>query len=125
MPRPRYPVTQPSLARPRRQIVERRLQTLDYIKRVCAGERHWLSVVLLASADEATPQLDRQAKDAETAMALRWFYLGVSMAPLLAITEGTFFVKALLQLFEESQYHFASAARQNIRKISRFGRPSR
>ena len=80
-----------------RQIVERRLQTLEYIKRVYAGECHWLSVALLPSSDEANKQLDKQAKDAETAQALRWFYLGVSIAPLLPVPEGPIFVRALLQ----------------------------
>ena len=108
-----------------RQIVERRLQTLEYIKRVYAGECHWLSVALLPSSDEANKQLDKQAKDAETAQALRWFYLGVSIAPLIIVPAGPIFVRALLQLFEEYQYHFASTARINIRKISRLGRPSR
>ena len=57
--------------------------------------------------------------------ALRWLYLGASIAPLLVVPEGSDFLKALLQLFEEYQYHFASAARQNMRKISRLGRPTR
>lgn len=70
-----------------RQIVERRLQTLEYIKRVYAGECHWLSVALLPSSEEANKQLDKQAKDAETAQALRWFYLspGSTMLPGAAV----------------------------------------
>ncbi|KAL1528370.1 hypothetical protein AB1Y20_009722 [Prymnesium parvum] len=104
------------------QIVERRRQTLEYIKRVCAGERHWLSVVLLPSADDAKSQQDKQAREAETAQALRWFYLGVSIAPINSVLDGAAFVKALLQLFEEYQYHFASAAR--LKNTKRHSRPS-
>ena len=38
--------------------------------------------------------------------ALRWFYIGVSLAPLLQRPAGVPFLRALLQLQEEYQYHF-------------------
>ena len=38
--------------------------------------------------------------------ALRWLYIGVSLAPLLQRPAGVPFLRALLQLQEEYQYHF-------------------
>ena len=38
--------------------------------------------------------------------ALRWLYIGVSLAPLLQRPAGVPFLRALLQLQEECQYHF-------------------
>ena len=49
--------------------------------------------------------------------ALRWFYLGVSAATLLQQPAGAPFLRGLLQLLEEHQYHFASSTVQNIKAI--------
>uniref|UniRef100_A0A7S3F7T6 Uncharacterized protein n=1 Tax=Haptolina ericina TaxID=156174 RepID=A0A7S3F7T6_9EUKA len=98
------------------QIVERRLLSFEYIKSVCSGDCHWLSLVQLDLSDDG--------KQDETPQALRWYHLGVSIAPLLQLPSGPSFVRAVLQLFEELTYHFSSTARQNIRKISRFARPA-
>ena len=48
---------------------------------------------------------------------LRWFFLGVSLAALLPQPPGVPFVRAVLQLFEEHTYHFASSAERNIKAI--------
>ena len=49
--------------------------------------------------------------------ALRWFYLGVSAATMLQQPAGAPFLRALLQLLEEHQYHFSSSTVQNIKAI--------
>ena len=86
-----------------RQIVERRLLSFEYIKSVCSGDCHWLSLVQLDLSDDG--------KQDETPQALRWYHLGVSIAPLLQLPSGPSFVRAVLQLFEELTYHFSSTAR--------------
>ena len=48
---------------------------------------------------------------------LRWFYLGVSLATLLPHPPGVPFVRAVLQLLEELQYHFASSTERSIKAI--------
>ena len=48
---------------------------------------------------------------------LRWFYLCVSLPAILSRPPGVPFVRALLQLFEEQAYHFASAAERSIKAI--------
>jgi len=48
---------------------------------------------------------------------LRWYYLGVSLASLLPLPSDTPFVRAVLQLLEEHQYHFASSAERSIKAI--------
>jgi len=36
----------------------------------------------------------------------QWFSLGLSLAPLLSIENGPTFVRSLVQLIEEYDYHF-------------------
>ena len=52
-----------------------------------------------------------------TYAALRWFYLGISATGLLQQPSGAPFLRALLQLLEEHQYHFASSTAQSIKAI--------
>ena len=48
---------------------------------------------------------------------LRWFYLGVSLATLLPQPPGATFVRAVLQVLEELQYHFSSQTGRSIKAI--------
>ena len=104
------------------------------------GDTHWLSTVALGLQEQsmtkavdsmqgATPPVRpcpaevRPLADSCPACAvLRWFYLGVSIGPLLQLQSGAPFVKAVLQLLEEFQYHFARSAVQNMKVLKARGR---
>jgi len=44
----------------------------------------------------------------------QWFYVGVSIAPLLQLDSGWQFIRACAQLMEEYEYHFANVAVQGM-----------
>ena len=92
-------------------LVERRRRSCAYLKEVYGGSKHWLSVVTLGAASSAKDD------GLEEAQVLRWFYLGVSLATLLPQPPGAPFVRAILQLLEELQYHFSSSTERNIKSI--------
>jgi hypothetical protein len=96
-------------------LVEQRARSFDYLKQVHQGDMHWLSAVTLGPQDAAL------SRSVESLQVLRWFYLGVSLGPLLQLPSGPPFVRALLQLFEEFQYHFARSAVQNMKIIKSRG----
>ena len=78
-------------------LVEQRARSFDYLKQVHQGDMHWLSAVTLGPQDAAL------SRSVESLQVLRWFYLGVSLGPLLQLPSGPPFVRALLQLFEEAR----------------------
>ena len=90
-------------------LVEQRSRAFEYLKRVQQGDTHWLSTVALGSQEQPL----HRGVDATT--VLRWFYLGLSIGPLLQLQSGPPFVKAVLQLLEELHYHFANRAAQNMK----------
>jgi len=92
-------------------LVEQRFRTFEYLKRVQQGDTHWLSTVALG------PQEQPLHKGVDATTVLRWFYLGLSIGPLLQLQSGPPFVKAVLQLLEELQYHFANRAMQNMKVV--------
>ena len=92
-------------------LVEQRSRSFEYLKRVQQGDTHWLSTVALG------PQEQPLHKGVDATTVLRWFYLGLSIGPLLQLQSGPPFVKAVLQLLEELHYHFANRAAQNMKVI--------
>jgi len=92
-------------------LVGQRSRAFEYLKRVQQGDTHWLSTVALG------PQEGPLHKGVDSATVLRWFYLGLSIGPLLQLQSGPPFVKAVLQLLEELHYHFANRAAQNMKVI--------
>ena len=92
-------------------LVEQRSRAFEYLKRVQQGDTHWLSTVALG------PQEQPLHKGVDATTVLRWFYLGLSIGPLLQLQSGPPFVKAVLQLLEELHYHFANRAAQNMKVI--------
>ena len=73
-------------------LVEQRSRSFEYLKRVQQGDTHWLSTVALG------PQEQPLHKGVDATTVLRWFYLGLSIGPLLQLQSGPPFVKAVLQL---------------------------
>lgn len=88
----------------RSPIVERRLRSFAYLKEIYDGsERHWLSVVSFGAAGP------KEEGVAEEPHAVRWYYLGLSLATLMAQPPGIPFLRAVLQTLEEHQHHFSSS----------------
>lgn len=120
-------------------LIERRILSCAYLKEVFTGKRHWVSIATIdgpngkeEAIDEAqgvsllphsrhVPSITTTAAQHPPARhlvaALRWFYLGVSAATLLQQPAGASFLRALLQLLEEYQYHFSSATAQSLKVI--------
>ena len=69
-------------------LVEQRARSFDYLKQVHQGDAHWLSAVTLGPQDAAL------SRSVESLQVLRWFYLGVSLGPLLQLPSGPPFVRA-------------------------------
>jgi len=95
-------------------LVEHRSRAYEYLKHVQQGDTHWLSTVALG------PQEQPLQRAVDQTTVLRWFYLGLSIGPLLQLPSGPPFVKAILQLLEEYQYHFSNRA-AHIAKIVKAG----
>jgi len=88
--------------------MERRFRSIAYLHEVFGGSRHWMSVASFGKDPESS---------IDEVQTLRWFYLGVSAATMLQQPAGAPFLRALLQLLEEHQYHFSSSTVQNIKAI--------
>lgn len=98
---------------PRRRVISRRLRSVQYLRSVFGGERHWLGVASIGGA----PQ---EASTTEDGVVHRWFLLGISLAALLQPSAAPAdLVRAMLQLLEEYHYHCASSSRQNQTDIPR------
>jgi len=96
--------------------LERRILSFEYLQRTLALEHHWLSVVSLPPKEQTT-------KSSDDAQGLRWYCLGVSIAAIekLQSASAAALVKALLQLFEEYNFHFGRAVQvvQSVRRAIR------
>ena len=92
---------QAELERKLSSLVKQRMAGFDYMRRVGTGERHWLSTVSLGDQEAGL------AKAVDPDVVLKWYFLGLSFAPLLQLASGATFVKAVAQLLEEYAYHFA------------------
>ena len=93
-------------------LVEKRIRSFGYLREVFAGSRHWVSIASLGNGGGYIKE-----DGLEETQALRWFYLGISASTLLQHPAGAPFLRALLQLLEEHQYHFASSTAQSIKAI--------
>jgi len=80
-------------------LLEKRKFNMDYLKRVHEEARqiHWMNVTLISPSDFGEEIQKRK---------VQWFNLGLSLAPLSAIENGPVYVRSLLQLMEEFEYHF-------------------
>ncbi len=121
------------------ELIDHRARSFQYIRRVHAGQKHWLGTVAFATDDLAQPRLYdssqvRAAAAHATRMPLitkqraalvlrrhprpalrvsqlaRWFHLGVSLAAVLQLPSDASFVRAMLQLWEEYTYHVSRPA---------------
>ncbi len=95
-------------------IVNKRVRNLDYLRRVHEGNVFWLNIVKIQTCDiERFYQPQTLQKRVQ-----QWFYLGMSIAPLLGKEHGWSFLRACSQLMEEYEYHFANAAIQGMVCVS-------
>lgn len=91
-------------------LVDKRQRDLDYLQRVHQDEIHWMNVVGLTREELRMHYAsERMAERAE-----RWFFLGLSLAPLLKLDEV---VRGVAQLLEEYEYYFSNAAVQGMKRL--------
>lgn len=104
-------VTNDSKAQLLEYIVKKRVDNLDYIRRVHEGKVFWLNCVKI------TPQDIEQYYHPQTLQkrVQQWFYMGVSIAPLLQLENGYHFIRSCAQLMEEYEYHFSNVAVQGMK----------
>jgi len=101
-------------------LVKKRLANFDYIKRVHQGTVHWMNTVLLSKDDirgyynaqnkqvaskprSATIQATSAPKRKRTRTE-QWFYIGISLAPLLELESGDPYIAALSTFWTEFEH---------------------
>lgn len=96
-----------------KKLVEKRIQHLNYIQKIHKGEVYWMNTCKISIDDmkeffhEST--LEKRVE--------QWFFLGISLAPLLQVSNGWWFLRALVQLLEEYEYHFSNLAVQGMKYL--------
>jgi len=85
-------------------LIKRRIDSWKYLKKVHEGSLHWMNVVFL-SKEEIFSHCDAKVLQKR---AEEWFYLGVSLGPLLKLSGGEPFVRALVQLLDEFETYVKS-----------------
>eukprot|EP00668_Euglena_longa_P031999 GGOE01041279.1.p1 GENE.GGOE01041279.1~~GGOE01041279.1.p1 ORF type:complete len:251 (+),score=77.01 GGOE01041279.1:87-839(+) len=92
-------------------LVTKRLKAFEYTKGCLGGVMPWLDCVLL-SPDDVRAYCHGSDGTVEK-RARRWFYLGLSLAPLIDLPNGLPYLQALATLFEEWDYCFSTAVMQS------------
>ncbi|GAM18014.1 hypothetical protein SAMD00019534_011890 [Acytostelium subglobosum LB1] len=100
------------------QIVDKRTNAIDYIRRIHEAAYytnqkpiHWMNVASIHRSDfEKSVEIQKRL--------LGWFSLGLSLAPLISTDKGPAFVRALVQLMEEFDYHYElGSAMQGVKVL--------
>uniref|UniRef100_A0A7S4D2L0 Uncharacterized protein n=1 Tax=Eutreptiella gymnastica TaxID=73025 RepID=A0A7S4D2L0_9EUGL len=92
-------------------LVTRRLKTFEYLKKCLDGQALWLDAVVITPED-----ICRYCQGSDGAMekrAQKWFFLGLSIAPLLDMANGPTFVSSLENIFQEWDYFFSTFVGQS------------
>jgi hypothetical protein len=83
-------------------LVEKRCQNFDYLKRVYEENGlYWLNVVY-AHPRQVIQDVDASSLRKRCKM---WFTLGISLAPLVNISNNPTFVRSFAQMMEEFEYY--------------------
>eukprot|EP00158_Paraphelidium_tribonemae_P002401 Partr_v1_DN25334_c0_g1_i2_m21612 putative Conserved hypothetical protein len=94
-------------------LVSRRLRMISYIRNIHTGESFYFNTVMIANDQQE--YLSAQARK----RALQWFYLGISLGPILNTRTTTGFIRALTTLVDEYEYEVSDAGRQKFVQIFR------
>jgi hypothetical protein len=93
-------------------LVETRCNNFDYFKRAYEEKGiYWLNVVyaqpsqIVRTVEEST--IEKRCK--------MWFTLGLSLAPLVKITNSPTFVRSFAQMMEEFEYYVGSNLNITVR----------
>ncbi|KAJ5071560.1 hypothetical protein M0811_10192 [Anaeramoeba ignava] len=85
-------------------LVTKRTNNFDYLKRLHEGEVYWLNIVSLTQTDISSFYTNSQ-----TILRTRtnlFFFLGLSLGPFLQIPNGPNYLQSLASLFEEYSSEF-------------------
>jgi len=104
------------------KLVTKRLKNFEYIKRVYKGTAPWLNTVFLTKED-IYHFYAREKKDVSLdSRAEQWFYVGISLAPVLSLQPGQPYVGAISAFWDEFESSGASKGRTKEQGTS--ARPS-
>jgi len=80
-----------------RSLVQKRLVTLDYLRRAHEGRLYWFNTILLTK-DELLTAFEHSRMRSRT---MRFAVLGMSLSPLLDISAAQDFLRGLIALLQE------------------------
>lgn len=93
-------------------IVNKRHSNFEYLKKIHEGGAFWLNCVQIAQED-----ILKFYGNSTQPRAEKFFILGTSVAPLLHLQNGSQYIRALAQLIEEYDYHYASTTMKSVMRI--------
>lgn len=93
-------------------LVHKRKSNLSYLLKTHEGGIFWLNCILLSNDN-----ILKYASTAPKHRTLTYYHLTASTSAILALSSGSATVRALLQLLEEWEYHFAGSATQSLKFV--------
>ncbi|CAG8436057.1 749_t:CDS:10 [Ambispora gerdemannii] len=96
------------------ELVHKRILTFQYLKRAHEGRIHWFNTVCLSKEDFVA--LDKDDRKRRTG---GFFILGASLAPILDNTNPNDYVRALMVMLQEFEYHTNENPRQKMKMFFR------
>ncbi|KAI9287362.1 hypothetical protein BC943DRAFT_358616 [Umbelopsis sp. AD052] len=97
------------------ELVYKRIATINYLRRTHEGTTHWFNTVLLSREDLASMYQNSKM----TPRTLKFFTLGVSLGPILDVTNQVDYVKALHLLLHEFECHNNENQKPKMKNIFR------
>ncbi|KAG2176260.1 hypothetical protein INT43_005494 [Umbelopsis isabellina] len=97
------------------ELVYKRIATINYLRRTHEGTTHWFNTVLL-SREDLTSMYPNNKMSGRTS---KFFTLGVSLGPILDVTNQVDYVKALHLLLHEFECHNNDHQKPKMKNIFR------
>eukprot|EP00300_Choanocystis_sp_HF-7_P001454 c11173_g1_i1.p1 GENE.c11173_g1_i1~~c11173_g1_i1.p1 ORF type:complete len:255 (+),score=64.58 c11173_g1_i1:178-942(+) len=105
-------------------VISQRREEFEYLKRLHSGGVYWMNVIGITKDDLLRGLYDKdKPKTGKAANCMArvedWFFLGVTLAPLLELSDSSQFVRGLAQCIEEFEYAIANPASQSLKYLLR------
>ncbi|CAG8509090.1 7410_t:CDS:2 [Acaulospora morrowiae] len=97
------------------ELVQKRVSTFTYLKKVHEGKIHWFNTVCLNKEDLGMVYENSRMKKRTG----NFFILGASLAPILDINNPQDYVKALNVMLQEFEYHTNEHSKQKMKNFFR------
>ncbi|CAG8445465.1 5687_t:CDS:2 [Dentiscutata erythropus] len=102
------------------ELVQKRITTFSYLKRVHEGRIHWFNTVCLSKEDLGSMYENSRMKKRTG----NFFILGCSLASILDISNPQDYVKALNVMLQEFEYHTNDHSKQKMENYSTNNSPA-